>query len=315
MQDKYSRKEGYAKGNKFANKDGVFKLRGLGAPALKSKLDGNGNKQGAGAGSGSSWTIGDGDVSYRDAVLPPAQKRISRETRDAQLLAEIVKVRSSSSSLFLRKISSGDSSTPSSLTTLQRCCLRVIMENIDQRELQERLADAFETGYIHQRYLSSLLRRLLRASQDRELPFVLWQQLIHLQQNHATSSSSSFSSSSRVGLTYEGLVLDDTEELRNYNTPDHTALVDLHNTAFQASEIYKIRLTFSQNLTALKLDYLIRLTDDDITTLVRDAGSNTNQAFGRLEILTLRMCSLVTDKSAPKIAKLPALKLLGRLRK
>lgn len=272
-------------GNAYTKNTSV-KLRGLGIPALKSRLD-------AGQDDATGWKSAGGDVSYRDAVLPPAQKRITREQLDRQLISTAPR----SENKYLRKISNGDED--GSFTTLARCCLRVIAENIGEKVIQDSLANP--TRIMHPRHVENLCRRVTKRFHGREIPFSVWQVLLSVDADAIPADMK----------TYTGLAFDDTDELTSYNSVHNTTLLDLSNTAFQKADIYKIRMFFSNSLVALRLDHLTLLDNDTITALSRDVGAEEGQAFAKLEVLTLKGCKLITDKSAPKFARFTGLKLLG----
>ena len=86
-------------------------------------------------------------------------------------------------------------------------------------------------------------------------------------------------------------------------------LLDLSNTAFQKTDMYKIRVSLSGTLVALRLDNLTHLDDDSMTDLARGAGDG--DVFIGLEILSLKGCNRITDRSAARFARYPALKMLG----
>lgn len=263
---------------------GVARPRGVGIPALKSRLDEPAQAQ---------WKSGGGNVLYKDQILPPAHKRITREQLDKQLIADAPR----QDSLSLRKISHGDGKD--GLTTLARCCLRIIADNIEQKKIQ----DALGTRIMNHRHIKNLCKRVRKRFHGRELPFSVWEALLAIDADAVPSEMKA----------YTGLVFDDSDELSTLNSVHNTTLLDLSNTAFQALDIYKVRIYFSNSLVALRMDHLASMDDDAITVLSRNVGQEDGKAFARLEVLTLRGCKLVTDRSAPKLARFTALKMLGEL--
>lgn len=272
--------EGLKPSNKFTKNTNI-KLRGLGASAVKSRLIED----------EAEWKSAGGDVSYRDRVLPPAQKRISREQLDKQLINKA----SRSTSQYLYRISDGD--TNGSFTTLARCCLRVIAENIHEKAIQDSLANRI----MNFRHVDNLCRRVKKRFNGSVMPFSIWETLLAIDADAIPIKMK----------TYTGLVLDDVDELVSLNSIHNATLVDLSNTAFQKADMYKIRMYFSNSLVALRLDHLTLMDDDTITILSRDVGSDEGKAFAKLEVLTMRDCKLVTDRSAPRLARFTALKMLG----
>lgn len=269
--------------NKYT-RDAAIKMRGLGLAAPKTRLDGGDDVASSGT---TGWKSGGGDVSYRDAVLPPAQKRISREQLDKQLITSVTK----SQDRYLRNISD------EGLTTLERSCLRVVAQNVGEKVMQ----DSLLSTRLPLRFAENLCRRVKKQFKGRDIPFSVWQLLQSLDPDAIPPTM----------RTYTGLVFDDVDELNRLNTTYNTTLLDLSNTAFQKTDIYRIRMSFSNSLVALRLDHLTHLDDDTITALSRDVGAEEGKAFGKLEVLTLRGCKSITDKSAPKFARFTALKMLG----
>jgi hypothetical protein len=262
---------GVKPGDKFApNGSASNKLRGLGASAVKSRLleDTTQQQQGVTA---TGWKNAGGDVSYRDAVLPIAQRRITRQHRDKKLIDNVV----TPDHTYLRKV-----------VPLSRCCLRLITENIGSEIIQEQLAyrllpeDSFE----------SLCSRVRKAFKGQELPLSVWKTLAAC----ANELPSAFK-------TYTGIVFDDLDELKDMNTFNNITLLDLSNTAFQATDIYKIRMYFSNSLVALRLDHVVSIQDDTITALARDVGTQEGllcQArdlnFERLQTHHRQECSQIS---------------------
>ena len=255
-------------------------------------------------GSGAQWQMTGGDIAVRDAVIAPGPRRTARNTLDRQLIrAQAARARDGFP-IHVAKVSSGDSSR-SGLTGLQKACIRALCANVGDDGVLDLLAE----GRMPERFLLPFVAQLQRAFGADGLPFRVWKRLV---QTYDTLPA-------RV-KTYRGVVLDDTDQLQRLHLFDASfsfappvtvvTLLDLSNTAFDRMDAYKIKVALSRTLVALRLDRLRTFDDDGIADLARGA-SDGEGAFPNLEILTLRGCNLVTDRSAAKLIGFPALKMLG----
>lgn len=236
-------------------------------------------------GSASNWLCA-ADVAFKDTILPSAasKHRITRAQLDVQLAARCA---AANAAQPLRKLSTGD--RPGSQTALQKACMRVLAANITDatvlRPLQELL--------LPPNLLDRLLVRVSASSFEPDLPFATWIALVK--------------SEALVGTMYRGLVLDDAE-LRALHSaavnPPIAILIDLSDTAF-VRDFHVLRAATGISLAALRLDGLKHVDDDSIADLARTAKES------QLELLSLRDCIRITDRSAPKLSQFPAIRMLG----
>ena len=231
------------------------------------------------------WTLSDGDVAFKDSVLAPAPRRISRTKVDDQV-AERCALRNTPE--HLAKVSLGGEA--GRLTALQKACMRVIAANLTLPSILERLQHVS----LPPNMLERLLRRLLASGE--ELPSATWRALIQ--------------AGTLVGSTYQGLVLDDIRELQSLCPPAMAipvaALLDLSDTVFQR-DFHTIRAAIGSTLAALRLDGLQHIDDDCIADLARTAEQS------QLQILCVKGCKRITDRSADKLAQYTSLRMLGTL--
>lgn len=253
----------------------------------------------AGGAGASSWQLS-GDLAVKDAVLPPAPRRITRDQLDRQTCDRFRNAATTSQNLS--KICSAGS-PPGSLSTLTRSCLRVVSQNITDNRILDKLAE----GDTAQTILDIVVARL-RRDYGQELPFSAWKRLVQ-----------TYDTLPLAFKAYKGIVFDDESHLRNLHlfdapfsfTPSFNivTVLDLSDTAFTKENMWRIRANLCSSLVALRLNDIVLLDDDSITALTRDAGDQG--VFQKLEILSLRGCFRLTDKCAAKFAGFPSLQLLG----
>lgn len=88
------------------------------------------------------------------------------------------------------------------------------------------------------------------------------------------------------------------------------AIVDLaHLKSFDDAGISTLRATVATFLTFLRLDGT-SISDAGISSIARVVGGDEGY-YGRLEVLSLRFLTGITDVTDSKVAKLPSLRMLG----
>ena len=227
------------------------------------------------------WTIS--DVAFKDAILAPAPRRITRTKLDLQV-AQRYATRNTPE--YLAKVSNG--SDGRSLTGLQRACMRVLTANITNIAILKQL----EHIVLPLNMLDPLLKRL--AACGEELPFATWRALVQ--------------ADALPGSTYRGLVLDDVAELHSLRADTMAlpvaSLLDLSETTFQR-DFHNIRVSLGSSLCALRLDGLKHIDDDCMADLARTAEQS------QLEIMSLKGCNRITDRSSTKLSQFSTLRMLG----
>lgn len=240
-------------------------------------------------GSANTWEHSSGDVAFKDAVLPMIQRRISRETVDNQLVQAAKRPWDGR----VNKVAS-----------LQKLAMRVLAENAHRSDVLDGLSEGLLSG----RLLGQLFRRLQHVYAG-SMPYFMWERLAH-----------TYADTPRTLKTYTDVVFDDADTLRHLHTfkasfaftpsCEIVTYLNVSCTAFTKADVHKVKHLLSSSLVALRLDLLPVIDDDALADLSRDCEDG--QEFAKLQILSLRGCTKVTDKSASRFAKFHRLKLIGQ---
>lgn len=235
------------------------------------------------------WAHSAGDVAFRDAILPSAPRRITRETLDGQIVATAE--------------TPWSSVRVNSVASLQTLSLRAVAENVHHPAVLEGISEGVLPAKLLER-----LGKLLHKVYNGVLPFHIWKRL-----------AQTFSDLPEALKLYTDVVLDDKDVLRGISGFDASfsftpsceilTLLDLSGTALTKQDLASIRPLTSDTLVALRLDALPIVNDDAIQDLARVALHG--ETFPNLRFLSVRRCVGVTDRSAPHLARFHRLQCLG----
>lgn len=241
------------------------------------------------------WVHTTGDVAFKDTILPAQQRRISRVALDAQLVKSACTPWS-------------DVPTVHKVVPLSRIACRLLAEHLHKPPV----LDALSEGLLPPRFLLPLFHMMRRvySSSAKEIPFFVWKRILQ-------TYGSDVHAACRV---YNGIVVDDISELQKLHTfdapfsftPCHNimTLLDVSDTAFSRDDLRRMRSLLSSSLSALRLGNLVSIDDDAIKDLAREAIDGDTFPF--LEILSLKGCWKVTDRSANRLANFRRLQMLGK---